>query len=85
MTKSEKREAAIRVNPKQVRFDDLNTLLRSYAFAPRQSGGGSSHYTYTHPSFGVVVTIPRPHRAHVSSEYVKEALAAIDRVKGMSP
>lgn len=81
MTKSEKREATIRQNPKQVRFDDLDALLRSYDFAQRQPRSGSSHYKYTHPRYKGKLEVPRPHGTHVRPFYVQLALAAIDRVK----
>lgn len=81
MTKSEKREAAIRQKPKQVRFDDLNTLLRSYDFNRRQSRKGSSHYIYWHPLLREDVTVPQPHGPHVDPVYVKKAPVAIDAVK----
>lgn len=81
MTKSEKREATIRQNPKQVRFDDLNLLLLSYDFNRRQSRKGSSHYVYWHPLLREDVTVPHPHGPHVDAIYVKKALAAIDAAK----
>jgi len=81
MTKSEKREATIRQNPKQVRFADLDLLLRSYAFVRTQSRGGSSHFTYRHALLAKIVTIPTHGAGFVKVEYVKEALDRIDEVK----
>lgn len=82
MTKREKREAAIRSNPKQVRFADLNLLLLSYDFEVRQARSGTSHYVYTHEDYLGELTVPLPHggNTHVLVVYVKRALAAIDAV-----
>jgi len=43
MTKSERREQAIRSNPKNVRFEDLDVFLRSYDFVGEPA---SSHVTW---------------------------------------
>lgn len=82
MTKREKREAAIRSNPKQVRFADLDILLDSYDFEVRQARSGTSHYVYSHEDYPGELTIPLPHggNTHVLVIYVKRALAAIDIV-----
>jgi predicted RNA binding protein YcfA (HicA-like mRNA interferase family) len=81
MSKSEKREATIRQNPKQVRFDDLDLLLRSYEFVRAQPRKGSSHFNYRHPLVAKIVTIPAHGAGFVKAEYVKDALARIDEVK----
>lgn len=86
MAKRDKREATIRRNTKNVRFDDLDRVLRDAGFAPRKdSRGGSSHVTYTHPLIAAIVTVVIPHggTAHVKEYQVVNALAAIDesRVK----
>jgi predicted RNA binding protein YcfA (HicA-like mRNA interferase family) len=81
MTKSEKREATIRQSPKQVRFDDLDLLLRSYGFVRTQPRKGSSHYTYRHERATKIATVPTHGSGFVKVEYVKDALARIDEVK----
>jgi hypothetical protein len=78
MTKSEKREHSIRQNIRNVRFADLDLLLRSYDFLPSQSG---SHVTYEHRVYGDQrVTVVKPHggTAHVKPVYVRGALLVID-------
>ena len=71
MTKSEKREQAIRENPTQTRFPDLDTLLRSYGFLRSQPRGGSSHYIWKGPLslYGVSVGVSamRIGRANLSA------------------
>lgn len=61
-------------NPKNVRFEDLDKLLRLYGFESRQPKGGSSHYFYKRegcPS----LTIPR-HKP-MKTVYVKMVLERI--------
>ena len=84
MAKRDKRETAIRRNIKSVRFDDLDLVLRAVEFTPRkESRGGSSHVTYTHPLMVEILTIVMPHggTTHVREYQVKQALAAIDAVR----
>lgn len=81
MTKSEKRERAIRQSIRNVRFDDLDLLLRSYDFVPAQRG---SHVTYQHLIYADQrVTVVKPHGSlsQVKPTYVRDALAVIDIVK----
>lgn len=81
MTKSEKRERSIRQSMRNVRFDDLDLLLRSYDFLPAQKG---SHVTYEHAMYDDQrVTIVKPHggTAHVKPVYVRGALLVIDIVQ----
>ena len=44
-------------NPKDVRFNDLRSILLHYGFVERQPRGGSSHYTYRHGEY--IITLPR--------------------------
>lgn len=84
MTKRDKREQTIRRNTKDVRFDDLDLVLRGAGFAPRkESRGGSSHVTYVHPLIAEIVTVVMPHvgATHIKEHQVKDALAAIDAVR----
>ncbi|MHB8644524.1 MAG: type II toxin-antitoxin system HicA family toxin [Thermomicrobiales bacterium] len=81
MTKSEKREQAIRQSTRNVRFDDLDLLLRSYDFLPTQKG---SHVTYEHATYDDQrVTVVRPHggATQIKPVYVRGALLVIDIVR----
>lgn len=80
MAKRDKREQAIRRNPKQVRYDDLHALLTDYGF-DRIRGAGS-HVQYRHPRFLGRVTLS-PHGAFVSVYQVRQALDAIDTVSAI--
>ena len=77
MSTKDKRLAAIRSNPRQVRFDDLRSTLLSLGFTVRTGSG--DHQTFTHELLSYHVTID-PRRPHVLQVYVKKALAAIDEV-----
>lgn len=74
LSKLEKLYQKVKNNPKQVRFDELRTLLLRAGFKERQPRRGSSHYTYT--KSGKLVTVPRDNP--VKPEYVKEAIRALE-------
>lgn len=79
MTRMSKLYAQIVNNPKNVKFEKLDTLLRQHGFICRQPSGGSSHYNYYHPELPDVLTIPyaRP----IKAIYVKKAIAAIEKIR----
>ena len=81
VTKREKREADMRRNPAEMRFDDLDAVLRGYNFVRRNEA--SSHSTYRHPSLSKYVNIP-VHEGKVKRTYVLQAIAAIDDLKAHS-
>ncbi len=63
----------LRRNPTNVRFEDLDRLLRAYGWECRSPRGGS-HYFYKRKGCRPL-SVPR-HRP-VKSHYVKEAIARI--------
>ncbi len=78
MARREKREAAIRRNTRQVRFDDLDAVLRAHDF---DGDADAHHVVYSHRRHGDIVTnVPKPHggATHVKPIYVGKAIAAID-------
>ena len=77
MAKREKRLAAMRQNPKQVRFADLRSVLEGFGFEARPGKG--DHWSFVHPRISYVVTVD-PRRPHVLEPYVRKALQAIDEV-----
>ena len=77
MTKRKKRLAKIRSNPKNVRFDDLDQVLRDYGFRRRQPRGGSSHYFYFLGDKRL--TIPMK-RTFVKTVYVKRILSMLEEI-----
>ena len=77
MGQIEKLLRAIKINPKDVPWEDIDRLLKHYGFGCRNQGG--SHYTYYHPELEEILTIPR--RRAVKAVYVKQALRLIEKLK----
>lgn len=77
MSQIQKLLQAIKRNPKDVPWEDIDRLLRYYGFECRHQGG--SHYTYYHSELEEILTIPR--RRPVKAVYVKQALRLIEKLK----
>jgi len=72
------REAKIRQNPKQVRFSDLDAVMRMHGF---NGDADAHHVVYKHSRFTDLTTnVPKPHGGtiHVKTIYVRNAIALID-------
>jgi len=82
VTKLNKLYSQIVNNPKDVNFDELDKLLKQNDFKCRQSGKGSSHYIYHHPELMDLLSIPKTRP--IKAIYVKQALAAIERLQERS-
>lgn len=80
MTRINKLYAQIINNPKNVKYENLDKILRQHGFQCRQPGKGSSHYTYFHDDLPEIITIPytRP----IKAIYVKIAIEAIKKLEG---
>ena len=75
MSKLEKLLERIKNNPKTVRFEELDKILRRSEYARTQPRGGSSHYIYK--KIGErSVTIPRQ-IPYVNECYVRDVLEAL--------
>ncbi len=72
MSKLEKLLQRIKNNPKTVRFEELDKVLRREGYEPSQPRGGSSHYTYKKFG-GRSITIPRQ-LPYVNECYVRDVL-----------
>ena len=72
MSKLEKLLQRIKNNPKTVRFEELDKILRHEEYVPSQPRGGSSHYTYKKPG-SKSLTIPRQ-IPYVNECYVRDVL-----------
>lgn len=77
MAKHKKRLAKIRQNPKNVRFEVLDRVLRDYGFERRQPRGGSSHYFYFLSEHRLTIPLKRP---FVKTVYVKRALSILEEI-----
>jgi len=63
--------------PRQVRFEDLDRLLRGYGFEARPPRRGS-HYVYFKGQHQITVPYRRP---HLLESYVRRALELIDQAQ----
>ena len=79
MGKREKLILRIKNNPKNVPFEELDTLLQYYGCQVRQPGSGSSHYYYTHPAASEPLSVPKGRP--IKAVYVRRALKMIDEIK----
>lgn len=79
MTKADKLFADIVNNPKDVRFEDLDKVLKFYGFSRRNPKSGSSHYTYFHTKLSDILTIPKD--KPIKAIYVRKAIMAIDKIE----
>jgi len=82
MVKKEKRLKKMRQNPKNVRYEDLISVLIDYGFLIRDTGG--SHRVIERQIEDEIhtETIVQPHggKKHVNRTYVKKALKLIDAI-----
>lgn len=78
MRKRDKRREEIERNPRHVRFQDLDALLRSCGFERRQRRRSSSHHVYRRGRWHL--TVPA-HRPHLRLYVVLEALAALREIE----
>lgn len=81
MTKRDKRIAQMRANPKKVRFEILEVVLRSYGFVSRQRG--TSHIIFAHPELDHILPVAKPHgaRQYVDPAAIEQCLEALDLLK----
>ena len=77
MNKREKKMQAIRANPKNVRFEMIQSVLLSYGFIETVPGGGSSHYTYHKGIYRITVPKDNP----VNKIYVLQVIKIIDKME----
>ena len=73
MSKRNKRREALERNPKAVRPDDLDAVLRAEGFIVRQQSG--SHRIYVREE--QVISVPQRH-PFLLPTYVKQALALLE-------
>ena len=78
MASRDKRLEAIRRRPKQVRFNELASLLSGYGFERRPGKG--DHCVFSHSLLPYPVVID-PRRPFILAVYVRNAVRAIDEVR----
>ena len=77
MTKREKQLNQLRNNSKNVRFDEIDTLLLGLGFEKRQRG--TSHAVYTLEKQRITIPFRKP---FIKPIYVKLVLALLDELEG---
>jgi len=73
----EKRRQKVEQSPRQVRFEDLDALLRAYGFQVRRPKRGGSHCFYCRGSH--LLSVPR-RRPHLREYVVRQALAMLREI-----
>jgi predicted RNA binding protein YcfA (HicA-like mRNA interferase family) len=81
MSKVEKDLAGMRQNATGWRYAKIARILEHFGFTP--AGEGGSHRVFKHPS-GLRVGVVDHGSGTVKPVYVKEAIKAIDQVRGES-
>lgn len=79
MSKREKAVAKIRQNPKNVRFEEIETILYRLGFVKRQ--GGTSHAIFTLGPHVIVVPKRKP---FVKAKYIELLLDEIDKIEELN-
>lgn len=77
MTKRAKRIQKLFTNPKNISFDELDTVLLSLGFRRRQPNSGSSHYTYIKKEKIITVPYKKPFVREVYIKRVTEIIGEI--------
>ena len=75
MSKKEKAVAKLRQNPKNVRFEEIETILYWLGFVKRQDG--TSHVIFTLGAY--IITVPK-RRPFVKPVYIKCLLETLDQI-----
>lgn len=73
----EKRRQRVEQSPEQVRFEDLDALLRAYGFDVQTPGRGGSHYFYSRGPH--VLSVPR-RRPQLKEYVVRQALSILREI-----
>ena len=77
MSKQDKQLQSMRNNPKNVKFEAIQSVLLRYGFSETAPRGGSSHNTYHKGIYRI--TIPRDNP--VNQIYVKQVIKIIDELE----
>jgi len=77
MGSREKRRRKVEQSPRQVRFEDLDSLLRAYGFQVRRPRRGGSHFFYCRGRH--VLSVPKK-RPHLKEYLVRRALAMLHEI-----
>lgn len=77
MTKRDKLIEKLRNNPKNARFEQIDSLLTYYGFERKQPGTGSSHFGYKLGHWKITVTHRKP---FIHSKTVRQVISILDEI-----
>ena len=81
MTRQQRRLAKIKLSPRQVRFNNMASVLQDAGFEMRQSRHGTSHYVFYHDALDRVVVLVTHGKNDILPHYqVGKALTALDNL-----
>lgn len=78
MSRIRKRFARMMNNPNDIKWDELQTVLKNLGLICVPPAGGS-HWTVYHPAFNINITVP-VHRNRVKSIYVKKLIQLLEDI-----
>ena len=78
MASKDKLLARVRINPRDVRFSDLLTLVEAMGFLPIPQRGGS-HRRYVHPTAGEYLNLQPDANGKAKPYQVKQFLAKVEK------
>ena len=64
------------LNKKNVSFEDLDYILRTFGYDCRCPKGGSSHYSYFKKGITKIITIPK--KKPIKEVYIKKVIELLD-------
>ena len=80
MSRFTKLHNKIKNNPQEIRFEEIDSLLKNAGFQKRKGKG--SHMIYSHPDLNDIrdyITIPYK-KPHIKKIYIKRALEILERL-----
>ena len=80
MSRIEKLFEKMEKNPKNIKHEELDKILKNFGFGVRQPKSGSSHVTYFHPQLADILTVPKD-KPFIKEIYVKKALKMIKNIR----
>jgi len=77
MAQYEKLVQRIIGNPRNVRFNEIDSVLRREGWQQRKPGSGSSHFSYFKEGSPVILTVPF-RRPHIGETYVRRVIEILE-------
>ena len=77
MSKKDKLLEKINNNPKVIRFNEIDKILKTVGFTCKQAGSGSSHYVYSLDELVISIPYKKP---YVKEYYIKQVIILLDKL-----